>query len=777
MSGIKGTSLLRSKFHLIVVIVMPLLVFIEPLIKGDVLFWGLPATQFIPWRNFALQELSKGFLPLWNPYNGLGAPLLANYQLAFFYPPGWIINAFWAIGGVEWMARGYLLVNVLHLSWAGLGTALFVRSLGSGRLGQVLSGLAFGLSAYFTGRIGTASMIWAGAWLPWLMLGATQISHWSENRKSQPPFLLLVAISFLLLAGHAQLAWYSLVLFGLWLIFLLTRKKSRAKFITGIGVAVVIMVLAIGMAALQLIPTAEYLSVSQRSNTIDYETGLTYSFWPWRLLTFLHPDYFGNPSEGTYFGYASYWEDAVYLGFIPLVLALSTIPVLFRKNSAMATQKSTLIFFWGANFTALLLALGKNTPLFPFLFQYIPTFDMFNGPTRFMIWAEFGIAALAGMAVSEWKIPGGAGLKRLRLLAAGAGAMALGAGLAWIALGNVRVTFISSTAMVGLMGLIYFILTLVQTKTRMRNGRWEVLVIAVVCIDLLINNIGKTPTTSADLYSKPIEKPTIGISERIFIDKQDEYLMKFSRFFRFADFRPIEDWINVREVLLPNANLFDQIPIVNNFDPLVPARFSEVMERLDQADDQQKIKLLQWINVGIYEVRDISQSLGVRFDKIEPWGEFRWANCVTFAANPQQALEKTLALISTADSGIPVSTVLETNMLDSAGFCNGTGTARITIIQELPQRTELLIHSDAAGYLVVARMNYPGWKATIDGENILLTPAEYLFYALPVLAGDHRVVLEYAPQSFYIGLVLTGLSIIIVIISVIFNRFHRRTRT
>ena len=42
---------------------------------GETFFWGLPALQFIPWREYGFDLLRSGSLPLWNPYNGAGAPL------------------------------------------------------------------------------------------------------------------------------------------------------------------------------------------------------------------------------------------------------------------------------------------------------------------------------------------------------------------------------------------------------------------------------------------------------------------------------------------------------------------------------------------------------------------------------------------------------------------------------------------------------------------------------------------------------------------------------
>ena len=71
-------------------LIAALVALFHPLLRGETLFWGLPSLQFYPWRQFAFDELSAGRLPTWNPYLGAGAPLLANYQTAIFYPPNWL---------------------------------------------------------------------------------------------------------------------------------------------------------------------------------------------------------------------------------------------------------------------------------------------------------------------------------------------------------------------------------------------------------------------------------------------------------------------------------------------------------------------------------------------------------------------------------------------------------------------------------------------------------------------------------------------------------------
>ncbi len=99
------------------VVILPLVLFANVLFTGKALYWGTPELQFIPWRAFAWESLKQGILPLWNPLNGMGAPLLANYQLALFYPPGWLLYGFAALGGIPWMAWAHTLLVVLHLIW------------------------------------------------------------------------------------------------------------------------------------------------------------------------------------------------------------------------------------------------------------------------------------------------------------------------------------------------------------------------------------------------------------------------------------------------------------------------------------------------------------------------------------------------------------------------------------------------------------------------------------------------------------------------------------
>src|SRR4030066_8161 len=86
-------------------------------LAGKALFWGTPLLQFVPWWSYAWETLLAGHLPLWNPLVGMGAPLLANYQSALFYPPNWLVLLAGIIGGISWAAWLQTLLVVLHLCW------------------------------------------------------------------------------------------------------------------------------------------------------------------------------------------------------------------------------------------------------------------------------------------------------------------------------------------------------------------------------------------------------------------------------------------------------------------------------------------------------------------------------------------------------------------------------------------------------------------------------------------------------------------------------------
>ncbi len=55
------------------------------------------------------------------------------------------------------------------------------------------------------------------------------------------------------------------------------------------------------------------------------------------------------------------------------------------------------------------------------------------------------------------------------------------------------------------------------------------------------------------------------------------------------------------------------------------------------------------------------------------------------------------------------------------------------------------------GWLVLSEMFHPGWHATVDGDPARIYRANYLFRAVALPAGSHRVELAFLPASFVAG--------------------------
>ncbi len=731
---------------------------------GQVLFWGTPALQFVPWWMAAWRQLAQGSLPLWNPDLGLGAPLLANYQTAFFYPPNWTLTILAAVFGAPGVAWGYTFLAMLHLFWAGWGMARLVARYGAGNLAQLVAGLAFSLSGYLVARLEFISMIWCAAWLPWILVYTDELcgikgpSRKEKTIRLSLPLVLCVGLQ--LLAGHAQLSWYTLQLAGVWAL-VSTFIRNRWQFWKPFSGFVLSLAAGALLASIQLLPTAEYLLQSQRASQVSYTEAMVYSFWPWRLITLFAPDFFGNPGNGDFWGYASYWEDAAYIGLAPLLLALTTFTGLFKRphSDREEVRKKALIGFWVLIPVAVLLAMGQNTPIFPFLYRSVPTFSMFQAPARYMLWVVLGLAFLAAQGVERWRCPTGRGLYWLRLGTAGAFAISLGAGLAWINLRGVNLTFIRATALAGLWALGTGGLTLLLPVFEKRGSLtlWKGGVAAWILLDLLVAGWSLNPMVPVAFYqgksdnAQKLENILYGGS--VYMPAEVESRLKFKRFFRFQDTLAIEKWDNLRAAYLPNLTLLDGIPSLNNFDPILPGRYVRWINMLESASPIARQELMRQAGVGAVETIDVREVGGVHFEPIPAAPRFEIFDCPTWMKNE----EDVLAALKKVRPGKSVlfleGTSLQTNCLASAP-------GSIQVLTYKPDQIRLQTVSEKPSWALIRIHLYPGWQASLDGKPLVLYHANGLFMGFEIPAGDHQISLQYRPGSFYLGAMLSILILV-----------------
>lgn len=754
------------------------------LVAGKVLYWGTPSLQFVPWWVEGMRQLLAGNLPLWNSLNGMGAPLLANYQSAFFYPPNWSLFFFGRANGAGGIAWGFTFLAMLHLIWGGWGMVALLRNLGASPLAQVIGGSAFALSGYLVGRLEFISMIWVAAWTPWVLryvndLASLTMVDRSPNKVNWLHFPLIFCLAMQLLAGHAQLTWYTLELAGAWLVVGALRRHNGAMLLGAIARFGLACFVGAAIASIQLLPTAEYLLNSQRAGQVAYTEALTYSFWPWRLLTLFAPDFFGNPGTGNFWGYASFWEDHAYIGLLPLLMALSTLPQTVRRSalSARWLDRFSLRFFWITALVSLVFALGSNTPVFPFFYFYIPSFDMFQAPARYLLWLVIAFIILAAFGIDNWRYPSGKGLYWLRLGVAGAFAVTAGAGLGWILLTEVKLTFISATATAGFWALGTGILALLLQFTNKPFWAkiWPGAVYLWVIADLLLAGWHLNPTLPESFYNTPIQshhslRNTLA-GKRIYLASDFEYFIKFFRFFRFQDYRRVEDGLSLRKALMPNLNLLEGISSINNFDPFIPERYSTWMNILDHATTNRRLGMLARMNAGAEQIFAGNTPNGYAWSAVQDGYETKWYPCALPVASGQEALYRLSQNEFRADR-------LVIEGVESSGpGCDEFETGSAEILKIDSKSPRYTTQADRAGWLFISQVWYPGWVARIDGEITEPYRADFLFMAIAVPAGEHEISLHYQPRVFLFGAMLSILMLIgLPIICYIQHYRHSRIR-
>jgi hypothetical protein len=89
------------------------------------------------------------------------------------------------------------------------------------------------------------------------------------------------------------------------------------------------------------------------------------------------------------------------------------------------------------------------------------------------------------------------------------------------------------------------------------------------------------------------------------------------------------------------------------------------------------------------------------------------------------------------------------------GLAGGPGgTAGVTKVEA--DRVE--VTARGGGLVVLSDVYFPGWKATVDGEDAPIERVDYLLRGVAVGAGEHRIVMEYRPWSWRAGWIVSLLA-------------------
>lgn len=91
-------------------------------------------------------------------------------------------------------------------------------------------------------------------------------------------------------------------------------------------------------------------------------------------------------------------------------------------------------------------------------------------------------------------------------------------------------------------------------------------------------------------------------------------------------------------------------------------------------------------------------------------------------------------------------------------------------------RMEIHTNSESPSFLVLSDVYYPGWKATIDGNPTHLFQTNYVLRGVMVPRGGHVVRFEFKPKIFYVGAVISSLSLLFLMGFLSYPAIHFKKR-
>jgi hypothetical protein len=199
-----------------------------------------PVWQFVPWVELARSELRAGRLPLWNPHQEAGQPLLGNAQSALGSPLLWPALALP-------LFPGWNISLLLRLLVSASGGYLLARDLGRSRAASLLAASACGLSGPFVAWLEHPHTLTAAA-VPWLLLAVRRAAR---DGGPGPRAGVAVTTALVLVGGHPETALMGALLATA---FLATGPPGRRPVPPIAGA-----LLGAGLAAPFLLPFLEYL--------------------------------------------------------------------------------------------------------------------------------------------------------------------------------------------------------------------------------------------------------------------------------------------------------------------------------------------------------------------------------------------------------------------------------------------------------------------------------------------------------------------------------------
>lgn len=393
---------------LVLCIILPYwkLLTMQGIIITDDIFVSDIMNEGFPDRALLGRIIASGQLPTWCPQVFGGLPFLALGSAGVCYPINIILFG---------LLNPYTALNVtilLTLIIAAFGMFLYAREIGANIPGALIAGISFAFCGFMVSHLRHLSMVGSVCWFPWGLLALERACRSGSGSVAHSFLWFGLLFAMQILSGFFQTAYYSFLVYVPYFMFRMvtapqasgsTKQKTIVPSLRKRLIGVVkhhkliwlaaSLAVAAGINAIQILPTYESVSLSQRSGGVTFEYASSYAYNPSNIKTFVYPYVNGDISDASYKADSIFWEDYGYAGLFVFLLALYGVFTGWKSGYVK--------FFSITAAVAYLLVLGPNTPVYELVFNIIPGMKFFRFPTRFLFIVDACLAILAALGTTR----------------------------------------------------------------------------------------------------------------------------------------------------------------------------------------------------------------------------------------------------------------------------------------------------------------------------------------------------------------------------------------
>ena len=706
-------------------------------------------TQIYPWKDFTIDTLRAGQIPLWNPYSFSGTPHLANYQSAVFSPFNFIFFLFPFVDA-------WSLLVLFQPLLAGLFMYLFVRSLKRSQTASLISSISFMFCGFIVVWMDYATLAYAISFLP---LALFCIEKYHELKKIRYLLLLSISIPLSFFSGHFQISIYFFITVLVYLIykFITTKNINASLKLTGF------IFFGLLLSLPQLLPSIELYLQSLRSTIFLKGEAI-----PWQYIpTFLAPDFLGNPvTRNDWFGHYAEWN--AYIGVLPLMLAVYLI--ISKKNVQTFFLLTIGIF-------ALLIAF--DTPFLTLLINFhIPVLST-SAASRIIVIYSFTFAAMSAFGLDQLVMD----VKERRFKKI----------YSWITLFSIFFLL--------LWAIVFFKLFIPQERLIVARQNLILPSFIFLASSLVILLFAFSQNTNKKVkYSLLAFMLILIVAFDLFRFAKkwqpfDPKNLVFPNIPTTQEFSRLKGHERVLGNLGAEALVYYGMPSVEGYDPLYINRYGEFVGSLNDGRLRESSRSVVIFPKDIKYTEKAINLLGIKYiihklsDDNKPWTFPYWkypndyfdliykdesykifenekAYPRVFLVGEYKVINNPQKIIDTMfskDFDLRKSIILEEHPRIEK-YSGNMG--NVLILKYSPNEIEFKVNASRPGILFLSDNYYPGWKAEIDGKKAKILRADYTFRAVSVPLGKHTVKFVYDPQSFKLGLyaALFGFTLIVFLI-------------